>query len=284
MRYRIRALRTLAEFKRCEELQKEAWGFEDLDVVPLPMFQIAAKYDGIVLGCIESPGGRVVGFVYSLPARAHGRWVQYSHMLAVSPDTRRQGLGLRLKLAQARTSLALGFHRLIWTFDPLQARNASLNLRRLGATVSQYFVDLYGPTSSPLHRGLPTDRLLADWDVRGMGRRSGLPRRRARRGGRASPESPIIYDCSKELLRDLRSPNFRSFRFAIPASIEDLKASDPAAAAKVQMRLRSVFVAAFRAGFRAVDFEIGAGDGPGHYLLVRGAGAGRGHRTGGGRR
>lgn len=244
---RIGVVRTLADFRRCENLQKEAWGFDDLDVVPLPMFVVAIHTGGIVLGAYEAD--RLIGFVYSLPARVQAEWTQYSHMLAVAPAYRRLGIGLRLKRAQGRAALRIGFRTIVWTFDPLQARNAALNLRRLGATACDYEIDYYGRTSSPLHSGLATDRLLAVW-------RPGR-RRQAPAGG----EAPFVYDCSKNGLRGIRA-----FRFSIPPAIEEFKTAEPDAARELQLRLRDVFRAAFRRGFHAVDFDLRTSS----YLLVKG--------------
>lgn len=245
---RIRTVRTLADFRRCEDLQKVAWGFEDLDVVPLPMFVVAVHTAGVVLGAYS--GDRLIGFVYSLPARVHGEWVQYSHMLAVTPEFRRRGIGLRLKRAQGRAAARIGFHTIVWTFDPLQARNAALNLRRLGATARDYEVDYYGETSSPLHRGLATDRLLAIW---GTGRRR-------RRHGWNPVDAPFIYDCSK-----IGALGERAFRIAIPPSIDEFKLDDPQGARQRQLQLRTVFRTAFRRGFEAVDFDLKTSS----YLLMR---------------
>ena len=250
---RIRSMTDLADFRRCEELQREAWGFEDLDIVPAPMFTIAAHHGGIVMGAYD--GNLMIGFVYSLPALLDKEWIQYSHMLAVVKAYRRHRIGLRLKAAQGRAAMAAGFKTIAWTYDPLQARNASLNLGRLGAEAGDYYVNLYGETSSPLHHGLPTDRLLARW----------MPGRAKRARWKPNAgDAPIIYDCSKkDFLRG------RAFRFAIPADIEDLKSIDSEAALDWQQRLRGVFLAAFKKGFRAVDFQFDKDKKLGHYLLIR---------------
>lgn len=260
---RIRPVTKLVDFRRCEELQREAWGFQDLDIVPTPLFTIAAHYGGLILGAYDGP--RMIGFVYSLPALLDGQWIQYSHMLAVIPEYQRRHIGLRLKMAQASAARAAGFREIAWTFDPMQSRNANLNTRRLGATASVYYPNLYGQTSSPLHRGLPTDRLLARWKIAGP-RRSG-----GRRRWRGHP--PFVYDCSS---RDFLG--LPAFRFLIPGSIDTLKRADTALAFDWQRRLREVFQAAFADGFEAADFELDLVRGLGSYVLVRRTGLRKGRR------
>jgi len=257
---RIRPVTELAGFRRCEELQIEAWGFQDLDVVPTPLFTIAAHYGGLVLGAYDGP--RMIGFVYSLPALLDGQWIQYSHMLAVIAGYRRRHIGLRLKMAQASAARAAGFREIAWTFDPLQSRNANLNMRRLGATVHDYYPNLYGQTSSPLHRGLPTDRLLARWEVAGPRRLDG------RRRWTGDP--PFVYDCSSRGFLGLRA-----FRFLIPGSIDTLKRADTTLAFDWQRRMRELFQAAFSGGYEVVDFELDVARGLGSYVLVRRAGLGK---------
>lgn len=259
MKFTIRRLHSLEELKRCEELQKESWGFEDLDIVPAPMFVVAAKYGGIVLGGFEPVNRRMVGFVYSLPAVLEGRYIQYSHMLAVAPEYRRHGIGLKLKLAQGRESVKLGYETIAWTFDPLQARNANLNLHRLGAVTHDYLVNAYGETSSPLHRGLQTDRVLARW-------RPGL-----KRGDRELPSRPVVEGLPV-LDSGARRPDLRrllAFRVPIPASIDHMRSSPSGDAAAWQRRVRDLFTRAFDAGFEAVDFELAERDQLGYYLFTR---------------
>src|SRR5260221_7158871 len=84
-------------------------------------------------------------------------------MLAVRQQYRNGGLGRRMKLYQREEALDRGFELMEWTFDPLEIKNAYLNIERLGAIARRYNVNQYGITSSPLQGGLPTDRLVAEW-------------------------------------------------------------------------------------------------------------------------
>ncbi len=161
---RIAPLATLEDFERCVVLQLETWGYSDGDVVPRRIFMVAQHIGGQVIGAFD--GDAIVGFTMSLPGFRAGHAYLHSHMLAVLPAYRNAGLGRRLKLAQRDDALTRGFDLMEWTFDPLEIKNAYLNIARLGAIVRRYQPDFYGPSSSPLQGGLPTDRLYAEWWLR----------------------------------------------------------------------------------------------------------------------
>ncbi len=161
---RIEVLTTLAAFERCVELQLEIWGYDGGDVIPRRVFLVAHKIGGVVLGAFD--GDVMIGFAMGLPGFRKGTPYLHSHMLAVLPEYRNAGVGRRLKLAQRDVALERGFELMEWTFDPLEIKNAYLNIARLGAIARRYEPDFYGPSSSPLQGGLPTDRLYAEWWLR----------------------------------------------------------------------------------------------------------------------
>jgi predicted GNAT superfamily acetyltransferase len=160
----IQSLTSLEHFERCVVLQLEVWGYSDGDVIPRRVFVVAQRIGGQVLGAFD--GDTLVGFAMSLPGYREGKSYLHSHMLAVLPQHRNAGIGRRLKLAQRDDAIARGFDLMEWTFDPLEIRNSHLNINRLGAIVRRYQPDFYGPSSSPLQGGLPTDRLYAEWWLR----------------------------------------------------------------------------------------------------------------------
>jgi predicted GNAT superfamily acetyltransferase len=160
----IQSLTTLEHFERCVVIQLEVWGYSDGDVIPRRVFVVAQRIGGQAIGAFD--GDTLVGFAMSLPGYRDGKPYLHSHMLAVLPQYRNFGIGRRLKLAQRDDALARGFDLMEWTFDPLEIRNAHLNIARLGAIVRRYQPDFYGPSSSPLQGGLPTDRLYAEWWLR----------------------------------------------------------------------------------------------------------------------
>ncbi len=161
----IRKCETLEEMQACFALQKEVWKFSDADLVPVRMFVVAAKIGGQVIGAFvqTNDGGELIGFALAIPGMRNGHCYLHSHMLAVRQQYRNSGLGRRIKLYQREDALARGFELMEWTFDPLEIKNAYLNIEKLGAIARRYNVNQYGITSSPLQGGLPTDRLVAEW-------------------------------------------------------------------------------------------------------------------------
>lgn len=160
----IAPLTELLQFERCVELQLAVWGYSDGDLIPKRVFIVASRIGGQVLGAFA--GDTIVGFAMSFPGYRDGKPYLHSHMLAVLPEYRNAGLGRRLKLAQRDDALARGIDLMEWTFDPLEIKNAHLNIARLGAIARRYKPDFYGPSTSPLQGGLPTDRLYAEWWLR----------------------------------------------------------------------------------------------------------------------
>ena len=161
-RVAIRAVETIEDYRKCEELQTTVWGPDDIVGIPLLSLVTAQDNGGIVLGAF-APGGALVGFVYSFPGLAPtGRLKQCSVILAVHPGYQNRNVGLRLKLAQREAALAQGIDLITWTFDPLVSPNAYLNLAKLGGESSTYLTNLYG-LGQGLNAGLETDRLLVEW-------------------------------------------------------------------------------------------------------------------------
>jgi predicted GNAT superfamily acetyltransferase len=160
----IRKCETLEEMQACFALQKEVWKFADADLIPVRVFVVAAKIGGHVIGGFAGDGKNdLVGFAIAIPGVRNGHSYLHSQMLAVRQQYRNVGLGRRIKLHQREEALARGFELMEWTFDPLEVKNAYLNIEKLGAITRRYNVNQYGITSSPLQGGLPTDRLVAEW-------------------------------------------------------------------------------------------------------------------------
>jgi len=161
---RIRLARERADFDTCVLLQKAVWGLADLEVTSALQL-VAGTHAGGILQLAEAEDGTALGFAYAFPALRGGIAHLHSDMLAVLPEHQQKGVGVRLKWAQRDEAMARGVALIVWTFDPLQARNANLNLRRLGATATEFLENFYGVTTASLHHGLPTDRLLVRWDL-----------------------------------------------------------------------------------------------------------------------
>jgi chorismate synthase len=161
----IRLAHERSDCDRCVLLQRAVWGLQDLEITSAVQL-ISGLHAGALLHVAETSDGQLVGFAWAFPALRDGACELHSDMLAVLPERQGRGLGARLKWAQREEALRRGVQRITWTYDPLQARNATLNLRRLGGTATHFYENFYGLTSSPLHHGLPTDRLLVSWELR----------------------------------------------------------------------------------------------------------------------
>jgi len=159
----IRRCTTLPEFHRCVELQKAVWGESDLETEPYVTFVVANHTGGQVLGAFD--GDNMIGFTMALAGVRNKIPYLHSHMTGVLAEYRDRKVGRSLKLFQREEALSRDIRLIEWTFDPLETRNAHFNLNRLGAIVRTYIPNFYGVTSSPLHRGIPTDRLLCEWHL-----------------------------------------------------------------------------------------------------------------------
>jgi predicted GNAT superfamily acetyltransferase len=256
----IGPFRNSSDYNNCLEIQREVWRFEDIDIVPIATLMIIDQYGGILLGAYSSIG-EMIGFVCSLLGVMNGEMVQHSHMLGVRTAYRNFNVGYKLKLAQRREALKRKTRTIAWTFDPMQPLNAYFNLGKLGARAGIYKENFYGETSSVLHRGLPTDRLLARWelDSKHVAARldEGPPRHDLRKELRKIPcintlseTTPGVTVCSALKL----SCTAPEFLFEIPYNLPDIKIRYLGVALEWQGRIRQVFRAYFKKGYTATDF------------------------------
>ena len=161
----LRNVASDAEYEAAVNLQRQTWGDGFEDAVPTTIMMISQKMGGVLLGAFDE-NDRMLGFLYGLSGFRYGRRAHWSHMLAVTRDARGLGLGRELKAFQRELLLPLGVETVYWTYDPLVARNANLNLNRLGALPIEYVVNMYGEdTGSLLHSGLGTDRFIVAWPI-----------------------------------------------------------------------------------------------------------------------
>src|SRR5438067_3815899 len=161
----VRRVATLAEYQTCVAIQEETWGQGFRELVPTAILMVAQKLGGVCAAAFDAHD-RMLGFVFGITGLKDGALVHWSDLLAVRPEARGAHLGERLKRYQRELVLAVGVHTMYWTFDPLVARNAHLNLVRLGARAAEYVPNMYGDrTGSPLHGALATDRFVAEWDL-----------------------------------------------------------------------------------------------------------------------
>jgi predicted GNAT superfamily acetyltransferase len=271
----IRPLTTLEECRQVVELEKVVWGYTDAeDVVPSPVLIVSIKRGGILLGAFDA-AGVMKGFVYSIPGLKDGRAIQWSHMLGVTADARDSGLGARLKLAQRDRTLEMGIDLIEWTYDPLQALNAHLNFAKLGVVVEEYEENIYGESSSPLHRGSPTDRFVAEWRITTphVARRIAAWGQPVVRDGSVAA-APVVNPSlpGEPWLRPGPGvPNLDDPRVLveIPTGFGDMQAQSPELALDWRLETREIFQSYLGRGYRAVDFFLSRENRRGHYLLAR---------------
>lgn len=258
----IRELATHDERASAVRLQEETWGAGFTERVPAAILLVGQKLGGVSAGAF-APDGTLLGFVFGLTGTKDGRLVHWSDMLAVRPDAQGTHLGQALKHYQRERCIALRVETMFWTFDPLVARNAKLNLCRLGARVDEFVQDMYGTnTNSRMHGSLGTDRFVVSWPVRGEP--VPLPSDAARlRGvvvvaGRAD-EPPSA---------DEPLPDAASVAVRVPADYVVLLGRDLELARAWRMSARRAFLHYFPLGYRVAAF-VADGTHDAAYLLTR---------------
>ena len=241
--YILRTCHTVGEFRQVLQLQKDVWNFVDIELVPVRLFVVGEKIGGHVIGAWD--GNELAGFAYGIPGYRNGHSYIHSHMLAVRPAHRNSGLGRALKLFQRDICLQMGLELMEWTFDPLEIKNAYLNIEKLGAIARRYSVNQYGITSSPLQGGLPSDRLTAEWWLK-----------------------------SKRVLTLLETGETPKATVTevieVPAEVATWKAHEAtrARAAEVQTKIRELLQKDFVAGMSVLKYELDK-QGNGRFLLGR---------------
>jgi predicted GNAT superfamily acetyltransferase len=249
------------------------WGPGYEEVVPVPILTITVKRGGILIGAFEAD--RMVGFVYSIPGIKHGQPMQWSHMLGVLDEFRSAGVGRQLKLLQRERTLTMGLDLIEWTYDPMQAMNAHLNFAKLGVVVTEYEENVYGDSTSPLHRGNPTDRFVAEWWVR----EPHVARRLTSAGpfvlrtsevaaavsvNRVAPNGDWLEAVDVDLSLDARR-----LLVHIPTGFTEMLARNPELALGWRVCTRAIFTTYFDRGYKAVDFLLDRAAKKGTYLLAR---------------
>jgi len=255
----FRALSSHADYSACVQVQDEIWGPGFSEVVPPAILMVTQKMGGVCAGAFGGDG-RLLGFVYGLTGVRHGEVAHWSDMLAVRPEARGMRVGERLKQYQRAQCLTVGARTMYWTFDPLVARNAHLNLMRLGARAAEYAVSLYGSnTGSPLHGALETDRWIAAWDLTVD-----------------TPTVPTVHSsgtfvvrmaASGELPASLAFTDDDVVRVAVPVDHTMLSHEQRVA---WRAATRAAFLHYLECGYTVQSFQRASGDMPPFYELVRG--------------
>jgi predicted GNAT superfamily acetyltransferase len=221
----VRKCAALKEFEACVSLQREVWGEADLEVEPSTMFVVASLTGGQVLGAFD--GEALVGYTLALVGLHEKTPYLHSHQTGVAASHRDRGIGRMLKLFQREEALGRDIRLIEWTFDPLEIKNAHFNLNRLGAICRRYMPNLYGVTTSPLHRGMATDRLVAEWHL----------------------DSPRVVSAINDLAPELAQA---PAAIELPQALEQWKQNDTAKVQEMQSRVRKEFTDLFARGYAAI--------------------------------
>ena len=271
----IRSFDSRADYDACVRLQRETWGEHFVDVVPATILMVSQRVGGVSAGAFDADG-RLLGFVFGISGIRDGEPAHWSDMLAVRPEARGTGLGKRLKHFQRDQLLERGIRRMLWTYDPLVARNANLNLNSLGARPVEYVVNMYGDTRSALHAGLDTDRFIVEWRLDRPAPAGAEPEAEngspgsapGREGpGTAAGTAPVVDP--EWLDRERPLPMDACVRVAAPADIDGLKATDPAGARAWRQAQRRAFTWYLANGYRVSGFEHRQAPGDSHYFVTR---------------
>lgn len=268
----LRDLETIDEFRQVVELERQIWGVDYDDVVTVPILAVTVKRGGVLIGAFDN--GRMIGFVYSLPGIKDGKPIQWSHMLGVIDEYRSAGLGRTLKLEQRQRSMAIGCDLVEWTYDPMQAANAHLNFAKLGVVVEEYAINVYGESTSRLHKGTPTDRFVAQWWIREphVVRRIESKSAAVLRTQEAA-DAPLV-NRTRAAGKWLACEGYdldrseRRLWVEIPTGFTEMQAEDLQLALDWRMATGAIFTTYFERGYRAVDFVLNKAGGRGRYLLA----------------
>jgi len=242
-RVEVRLLKNVDEYRQCEVVQAHVWG---APVATRELLTATQKYGGALIGTLIK--GKVVGFIYAFLAQYHGRLVHWSHLMAVEAKYRDRGFGFKMKLVHRQIALERGLKSICWTFDPLQSRNARLNISRLGALAEEYVPDCYGR--------FPSDRWVVNWRI-------STARVEARLSGETPPFDPALPRVNETGLNAQGFPWNRAIRLDLshrrllvetPALTDAMRSQAMPLARRWRLEARRIFQHYLSRGYRVEDF------------------------------
>ena len=265
----IRSLTSQADYLACVDLQYETWGKGFADCVPPAVLQISAKVGGVMAGAFDA-SAKMLGFVFGLAGWKDGERCHWSHMLAVRQEARDRGIGRALKVFQRQELLDRDIDTMYWTYDPLVARNAHLNLQKLGAQVVEYVRDMYGVDQTSITDSIiGSDRFVVRWDLNaGAGGRSTSPRTTKQ----ANADAPLVVAQNEATGNQPATIDWPGdhpvVRVEIPTDIQALKLVMPDVARHWRITTRRVFRSYLGLGYRVAGFHTDAESQRCFYYLV----------------
>lgn len=261
----VRAVTTPNEFRALQQVQKAAWGIvDDSILIPVASMVAAQHFGGLVLGAFTAEG-EAVGMSFAFLARHRGQIALYSQLMGIAPEYQSTGIGLRMKHVQRDFCREQGIATILWTFDPFQHGNARFNLNRLGARCGEYVVDMYGPRADAINAGMPTDRLVAEWEVED----DSLVRPRIESAVSELPRALSVDEYGLPRLERIESD---AALLEVPGSIASMSRDDPSSVNAWRIAIRASFAELFARGYSATAFiaePSSNADPRGFYLMER---------------
>jgi predicted GNAT superfamily acetyltransferase len=265
----IRKIKTIVEYKACEEIQKAVWQFADREIVPRNELIAVQRSGGLVAGAFEKKTKKLIGFCFGFPGIWNNEIIHCSRMLAVLPRLQMKNIGFKLKLYQRRFCLQIGVRKIHWTFDPLISKNAYFNLAKLGARGIRYYKNYYGSDATSIfNRGLDTDRILVEWNISDFHSKSSSKALRL-------DNTPVINRTfyKKDGLLEISSSNLilnnRFLLFEIPYDFMELKLRDLELAKLWRQSSRQALSRYFDRGYRPTGFVVNGEKKSGAYILEK---------------
>lgn len=241
----IRPLKTMEDLQLVQPIERAVWNNP-----PIPLHQTftAIQNGGIACGAFVKE--KIVGYVYGFPGFSKGETYLCSHMLAILPEYRGQDIGKQLKIAQAEQAKQLGYSFMTWTYDPLESRNAHLNLNKLKAYGAIYSPNHYGELTDDLNQGLPSDRFIIEWHFTKQSlERIGYVDKDLlllKMNDSGHPEKTALF------ARD-NLPASNYFYMAFPTNFQTLKRDNMALAKQWRLKTGEIFSRVFAKGYVATE-------------------------------
>jgi predicted GNAT superfamily acetyltransferase len=255
------------DVNRVVDLQKRIWG-PDV-ITTLPQLIAAVHNGGVIIGAYDDE--KIIGFCYGFPCFKNDQIYLCSHMAGIDPNYRNLGIGNQLKFKQRDWALEYGYRKIIWTFDPLESRNAYLNLYKLGGYVRTYIENYYGSMNDPLNQSLPSDRFLVEWDIDSDKTNQNIQEQSQEIEIRQTYKSLVQYEVEDQLITSIKGIELGSengYLVPVPKDIHLVKSKNIELAKKWRHELRKIFQESFSKGYKAVSLIKGS-DSIHYYVLEK---------------